>query len=201
VTPLSSKPALHTSSARPTDGASQSIPERDRQLLQHFLAAIAYRTQKALRGAPDTYGDYPPGHEVRTPVEILRHMTSLMGYVRGFFTGEEYPVLPEPLPTFDDEIARFHAMLEAVGALISADVAPTDITTEQLLQGPFSDVMTHVGQLAILRRLVESPVASENFIYADIRYDRLGADQASPARADAGWKPYLRKDTGNDSRA
>ena len=48
----------------PTD----SLPERDRQLLQHFLAAIAYRTQKALRGAPAQYPDFHPGQEVRTPV-------------------------------------------------------------------------------------------------------------------------------------
>ena len=130
-----------------------SFPDRDKQLLQHFLAAIAYRTQKALREAPVHYADFPPGHEVRTPVEILRHMTSLMGYVRTFFIGGTYPAMPEPLPTFADEIARFHEMLEEVGRYIAADQPPTDITTEQLLQGPFSDVMTHVGQLAILRRL------------------------------------------------
>ena len=84
------------------------FPDRDKQLLQHFLAAIAYRTQKALRDAPEHYADFPPGHEVRTPVEILRHMTSLMGYVRTFFEGGSYPMRPEPLPTFADEIARFH---------------------------------------------------------------------------------------------
>jgi hypothetical protein len=165
------------------------LPDRDQQLLQHFLAAIAYRTQKALRDAPAHYGDFPPGHEVRTPAEILRHMTSLMGYVRSFFTGEDYPFQPKPLPSFVDEIERFHAMLTEVAVLIAADRAPAEISTEQLLQGPFSDVMTHVGQLAILRRLAASPVASENFIYADIRSDRLGRDQPPPARPDADWKP------------
>ena len=172
----------------PTD----SLPERDRQLLQHFLAAIAYRTQKALRGAPAQYPDFHPGQEVRTPVEILRHMTSLMGYVRTFFVGGTYPVHPEPLQTFSDEIERFHSVLEEVGRFIMADTPPTGITTEQLLQGPFSDVMTHVGQLAILRRLAESPVASENFIYADIHGARLGKEQPLPRRPDADWRPYTR---------
>lgn len=169
-----------------------SLPERDKQLLLHFLAAIAYRTQKALRGAPEHYADFQPGNEVRTPVEILRHMTSLMGYVRTFFIGGTYPVHPEPLATFADEIARFHAMLEDVSRYIKADTPPTDLTTEQLLQGPFSDVMTHVGQLAILRRLAESPVASENFIYADIKSERLGKEQPLPKRPDENWKPYNR---------
>jgi hypothetical protein len=47
--------------------------------------------------------------------------------------------------------------------------------------------MTHVGQLAMLRRLADSPVAPENFIYADIRADRLDAEQPPPARPDTRW--------------
>ena len=168
------------------------LPERDKQLLLHYLAAIAYRTQKALRDAPEHYPSFPPGNEVRTPVEILRHMTSLMGYVRTFFVGGEYPTHPEPLPTFADEISRFHELLEDVGGYIKADTPPVDITTEQLLQGPFSDVMTHVGQLAILRRLAESPVAAENFIFADIKSERLGKEQSLPKKPDEGWRPYTK---------
>jgi hypothetical protein len=159
----------------------------ERVLLRHFLAAIAYRTQKALRDAPPNYPDFVPGQQIRTPVEILRHMTSLMGYVRTHFIGGNYPVKPDPLPTFRDEIDRFHTMLEDVADRLSRDEPLVGITHQQLLQGPFADVMTHVGQLAILRRLAGSPVAPENFIFAEIRGDRLGADQAMPARPDAHW--------------
>src|SRR2546423_6984159 len=160
--------------------------DRDRQLLRQFLAAIAYRTQKALREAPDHYATFSAGNRVRTPAELLRHMTALMGYVRTFFQGGAYPARPEPLPSFQDEIARFHGLLEAVGALLSSG-ASCSITAEQLLQGPFADTMTHVGQLALLRRLADSPIAPENFIYADIRADRLHADQPPPARPDQRW--------------
>jgi len=160
--------------------------DRDRELLRHFLAAIAYRTQKALRGAPEHYATYSAGNRVRTPAELIRHMTSLMGYVRTYFQGGSYPVKPDPLPTFEAEVERFHEMLEAVGALLATG-ATGSITTEQLLQGPFADTMTHVGQLAMLRRLADSPVAPENFIYADIRADRLDADQPPPARPDKVW--------------
>ena len=160
--------------------------DRDRELLRHFLAAIAYRTQKALRGAPEHYPAFSAGNRVRTPVELIRHMTSLMGYVRTFVVGGSSPVKPDPLPTFKEEVARFHEMLEAVGALLSGD-AKCSLTTEQLLQGPFADTMTHVGQLAMLRRLADAPVAPENFIYADIRAERLDADQPPPARPDPRW--------------
>lgn len=158
----------------------------ERALLQHFLGAIAYRTQKALRGAPPSYPDFSAGSQVRTPVEILRHMTSLMGYVATLFEGGTYPMKPEPLPSFEDEINRFHEMVGRVAALLDSG-EPLSITHQQLLQGPFADTMTHVGQLAMLRRLCGAPVAPENFMFADIRKDRLGAEQPMPARPDEHW--------------
>ena len=160
--------------------------DRDRELLRHFLAAIAYRTQKAVRGAPDHYANFSAGNRTRSPVELLRHMTALMGYVQTHFVGGSYPTKPDQLSTFQAEVARFHEMLGAVGEMLAGD-APCAISTEQLLQGPFADTMTHVGQLAMLRRLADSPVAPENFIYADIRADRLGPDQPPPARPDQRW--------------
>ncbi|MFL5383788.1 MAG: hypothetical protein ACJ8GN_14810 [Longimicrobiaceae bacterium] len=159
--------------------------DRDRELARHFLAAIAYRAQKALRDAPEHYPDFAAGHQVRTPAELLRHMTSLMGYVRTMFQGGTYPH-PDPLPTFRDEIERFHAMVQEVGDLLASG-APLIITIEQLLQGPFADAMTHVGQLALLRRLADAPVPPENFVYADVQATRLGPDQPLAAAPDAVW--------------
>jgi len=70
--------------------------DAERRLLRHYLAAIAYRTQKALRDAPAHYPDFAAGNRARTPAEILRHMTSLLGYTRTLFVGGAYPVKPEP---------------------------------------------------------------------------------------------------------
>ena len=93
----------------------------DRELLRHFLAAIAYRAQKSLRGAPPEYSEFSAGGRTRTPVETLRHMTSVLGYARTFFIGGSYPRRPEPLPTFAGEIERFHAMVAEVGAFLAAE--------------------------------------------------------------------------------
>ena len=83
-----------------------------RELLRHFLAALAYRTQKALRDAPDEFGDFRATEGIRTPSELVRHMTSVLGYAETFLIGGNYR--PEPLPTLNDEIVRFH---EVVGKL------------------------------------------------------------------------------------
>lgn len=71
--------------------------DTERALLKHFLAAIAYRTQKALRDAPAVYPAFSAGHDTRTPVEILRHMTSVLGYSRTMFLGGSYPFRPQPV--------------------------------------------------------------------------------------------------------
>jgi hypothetical protein len=157
-----------------------------RDLLRHFLAALAYRTQKALRDAPSEFGSFRAAEGVRTPVELVRHMTSVLGYARTFFVGGRYK--PDPLPSLQDEILRFHEMLQDVAKHLEVDTPfLQDMTTEQLIQGPFADAMTHAGQLAMLRRLAGVPVAPENFVFAEIDPDRLGADQADPISPDAIW--------------
>ena len=110
------------------------------QLLRHFLAALAYRTQKALRGAPPDFGEFRAAPGVRTPSELVRHMTSVLGYARTFYIGGTFEA--EALPNLHAEIARFHDMLESLGREIDT-AEPKDVTAGQLLQGPLSDAMTH----------------------------------------------------------
>lgn len=158
-----------------------------RALVAHFLAAIAYRTQKALRDAPASYPAFSAGAQVRTPVEILRHMTSVLGYARTFKLGGSYPFQPEALESFAAEQERFHAMLESVRDALGEDGSLGTLTPQQLMQGPFADVMTHVGQLALLRRLSGAPVAPENFIFAEVSSADLSTNQPAPARPDEHW--------------
>lgn len=162
---------------------------KSRRLLQHFLAALAYRTQKALRDAPASYAEFDAGAMIRTPHELVWHMTGVLGYARTMFHGGVYE--PPRLPAFDDEVARFHQTLGALWRDLADPSLTAQITDEQLLQGPLSDAMTHVGQLALLRRLLGSPVPSENFIFAAIRSDNVGPDQPPPAAPDQHWAPHL----------
>lgn len=160
--------------------------EDKRKLLNHFLAALAYRTQKALRDAPEDFGSFSAMQGVRTPAELVRHMTSVLGYSRTFFIGGHYR--PEPLDSLNEEIERFHEMLGLLAQhLRNGDPLLEGVTEERMLQGPFSDAMTHAGQLALLRRLAGAPVPPENFIVADIKPDRLGPNQATPTSPDKEW--------------
>jgi len=156
-----------------------------RALLRHFLAALAYRTQKALRGAPPSFAGFRAAPKVRTPHELVSHMDSVLGYARTFFIGGEYR--PQPLPDFAAEILRFHSKLEDLSRHLEEGTLLKGTTPERLLQGPFSDAMSHAGQLALLRRLAGSPVPPENFIVADVDSTNLGPDQPDPVSPDAVW--------------
>jgi hypothetical protein len=158
-----------------------------RAMLVHFLAALAYRTQKALRGAPSSFASFEAGNQVRTPKWLVQHMDSVLGYALTCFEGEPTSYRSDPLPTFEDEIERFHGKLEALARHLRGGTRLRTASEEQLLQGPFADAMTHAGQLAMLRRLAGSPIPPENFIVADISSENLGPDQPQPRSPDAVW--------------
>jgi hypothetical protein len=88
------------------------------------------------------------------------------------------------MPTFEEEVERFHQTLEELGHQIDSGKEPRDTTLERLLQGPVSDAMTHVGQIAMLRGLFGSPVPGEGFMLADIDPYNLSSKQRDPVSPD-----------------
>jgi hypothetical protein len=158
-----------------------------RRLLQHVLAALAYRTQKALRGAPPGFGEFRAGTNVRTPHELLWHMTGVIGYARTMLRGGDFA--PPRLATLEEEVARFHATLEDLRDDFADPSLAARISDEQFLQGPLADALTHAGQLAMLRRFAGDPVPSENFIFANVSAENVGPAQPEPAAPDAWWRP------------
>jgi hypothetical protein len=165
--------------------------DQKRQMLRHFLAALAYRTQKALVDAPSDFASFNAGNKTRSPHELICHMRSVLGYARIFFIGGSYP---RPVPEdWRDDIDAFHKMLSDLSERLGRGEELNGITEEQLLQGPFADAMTHAGQLAMLRRLHGSPVPPENFIAADINAENVSSSQPAPASPDAEWPERMDK--------
>lgn len=150
--------------------------DEERHLLRHFLAALAYRTQKALFEAPDDFGTFRAAPDVRTPSELLHHMSSVLEFAVLGLRGEPLASLPA-LSDLSLETERFHAILQELSQLLEAVPSLRRETAERLLQGPLSDAMTHAGQLALLRRLAGSPVPPENFYRASIEIENVGPNQ------------------------
>ena len=159
--------------------------DEQRKMLTHFLAALAYRTQKALRDAPPEFAEFRVAPMVRTPHELIRHMDGVLGSARSYFTGEAYSV--PYFPEFANAVAHFHETLADLAHHLETGTELREITLERVLQGPCCDAMSHAGQIAMLRRLAGSAVPPENFIFAAVSAENLGPEQPLPVRPDQEW--------------
>jgi hypothetical protein len=149
-------------------------------MLRHSLATIAYRGSKAMRGATEEFARFRATNSCRTPAELLAHLGDLMDWslsqAQGAPKWQESPVLP-----WDEGKARFFASLKSFDDYLASD-APVQFSAEKLLQGPIADSLTHVGQLAMLRRIAGIPIRGENLVAAEITEGRVGEDQPPPRR-------------------
>ena len=150
----------------------------DPALLRHLLATLAYRGARCCEGAPAGFQDFDSGGG-RTALVILAHVGDLLEWALSMAQGQSrwQPAAPAG---WEPEVARFHAGLEALDGFLASG-APLQADPQRLLQGPLADALTHLGQLAMMRRQAGAPCARENFYLADVQTGRVGRDQA-PAR-------------------
>lgn len=149
-----------------------------RALLRHTLATLAYRGGKAVRGAPEGFAGFGAGEGSRSAGQILAHVGDLMDWALHLADGRQVWRDATPLP-WTDECARFFAAVAAFDARL-ASPQPLVSSPQKLFQGPIADALTHVGQLALLRRLAGAAVRGENYYKAEIDAGRVGPAQAAP---------------------
>ena len=142
-----------------------------RCMLRHFLAALAYRGTNILRNMPAHIPEFRPSPSVRTPLEILNHLNGVLTYAHSFLV--PYDSTEPPLLDWRGEVKRFHEILAKLEQTLAGSTSVRQVDEEDLLQGPFSDAMLHLGQIGIFRRMAGSPVAGENYVFADIAAGRL----------------------------
>jgi len=152
----------------------------DREMLRHALATLAYRGGKAVRGAPDRFGDFKTEAAIRTPGQVLAHIGDLLDWSLALAGGQHvwHDSAPQSWP---EEVARFFQALARLDARLSSDT-PLGFTEKQLFQGPIADALTHVGQITMLRRMFGSPVRGESYLKAEIVVGRVGPEQSAPRR-------------------
>jgi len=155
-----------------------STADPKRELLRHTLATLAYRGAKPLRDAPATFADFAGAG--RTPAQILAHLGDLFDWALSMAAGAQQWHDSKPL-AWNQETERFFTALKKFDDYL-ASAEPLHAPVDKLFQGPVADALTHVGQLAMMRRLAGAPIQGENYFAATIETGRVGADQASPKR-------------------
>jgi hypothetical protein len=152
--------------------------DEKRELLRHSLAALAYRASRALEDAPEDFAGFTGAG--RKPAEILAHMGDLFDWALSMAEGNQRWHNSAQLP-WNEEQQRFFAALQAFDAYL-ASAEPVHAPMERLLQGPVADALTHVGQLAMLRRMAGAPARGENFYVAAIAAGQVGAEQPAAVK-------------------
>ena len=154
------------------------MADNKREMLRHTVATLAYRGGKVLRDAPAEFADYRAGETSRTPGEILAHLGDLLDWALVMAQGRQAWQDSETL-TWEQGTDRFFAALRAFDDYLRSN-DPLGVTEERLFQGPIADALTHVGQIAMLRRMAGGAIRSENYFKADIEIGRVGSEQAAP---------------------
>jgi len=151
-----------------------------RTLLRHTLATLAYRGGKAIRNAPPDFASYGGADCPRTPAKILAHIGDLMDWGLSMAEGRREWHDSTPLE-WEKECQRFFAAVKKFDDYLASD-QPLQAPIEKLFQGPVADAFTHVGQIAMLRRMAGTPIKGENYYVADIAVGRVGLEQSPPKR-------------------
>ncbi len=148
--------------------------------LRHTVATLAYRGGKAVRGAPEEFSKFQVASGTRTPGQTLAHIGDLLDWALSLADGKH--VWHDSAPqAWEQDVVRFFAALRKFDRRL-ASKKPLGFPAEKLFQGPIADALTHVGQIAMLRRLAGSPVRGENYFLARIAVGRVGAKQKAPVR-------------------
>jgi hypothetical protein len=140
-------------------------------LFRHTLATLAYRGGKAFRGVPASFSDFRPSVDGRTAGQILAHIGDLLDWAL-IMAKEKHVWRETPPQTWDQDVERFFTALRALDDFIASG-APLRAPLDKLFQGPVADALTHVGQIAMLRRLAEAPLKGENYFKAEIAVGKL----------------------------
>jgi hypothetical protein len=152
--------------------------DSERQLLRHTLATVAYRGAKAIRDAPPAFATFELSNYPRTPGKILAHINDLFDWALSLCCGQQAWHNSTP-QDWNAEVSRFFSAIKAFDDYL-ASPNPLHETPAKLFQGPIADALTHIGQIAMLRRLASHPVKGENFHQAQIAPGQIGPNQPAP---------------------
>lgn len=155
-----------------------SSSDAKRELLRHTVATLAYRGGKAVRNAPNGFAEFRAGETSRTPGQILAHICDVLDWSLSIARGKQEwrPSAPQ---SWDKDVARFFSALKSFDAYL-ASAEPMQAPAEKLFQGPVADALTHVGQIAMLRRMAGGPIKGENYFIADVVAGQVGPRQSAP---------------------
>ena len=138
------------------------------EYLRHTLSTIDYRFNKSVKYRNVGFGKFSLGNGSRTPTEIINHMYSVLSSTTIYIQEERVRKEEHNKLDLELEIERFNSEIKNLDKVLSEKELDMDYS-KRLLQGPLSDIITHIGQISMLSRLNNNPIEKEDFSSAPIK--------------------------------
>ncbi len=137
------------------------------EFLRHMLSTINYRFDKSIAESKEGFDAFNLGNGSRNPTEIMNHMYGVLHWARTSVEKKQFN--PEGIEKLSlmKEIERFKQELIKIDSALDVDELPLSVS-KKLIQGPLSDILTHIGQIAMMQRLHGKPVPPENYSVSSI---------------------------------
>jgi len=120
------------------------------EFLRHTLSTISYRFKKSVENTENDFGNFSVGKGSRTPNEIINHMCFILRATRVYLIKKRWEREALKRMNLNLEMERFNSELQNIDNVIGEKDLESNYT-KLLLQGPFLDILTHIGQISMLK--------------------------------------------------
>lgn len=147
-------------------------------LLARMMDGLGFRFYWATEGLRD--GDYAfrPAEDTMSIGELVTHVWSLVNWVSSSALKKSYGEPKGGPAAREAALGIIHDLREAMLAMSDRDLEKLRIRDKpfwHVVNGPFSDALTHTGQINSFRRLAGNPVAGANvFLGEPPKADKTG---------------------------
>ena len=138
------------------------------EYLRHTLSTINYRFQKSVKYRNADFGDFSLGKGSRSPKEIINHMYFVLRSTTLYIEEEKIQTVEPDKLNLELEIDRFSLEIQNLDKVLAENELDINYS-KRLLQGPLSDVLTHIGQMSMLSRINNNPIEWEDFSSSKIQ--------------------------------
>ena len=138
------------------------------EYLRHTLSTINYRFQKSVKYRNADFGDFSLGKGSRSPKEIINHMYFVLRSTILYIEEEKIQTVEPDKLNLELEIDRFSLEIQNLDKVLAENELDINYS-KRLLQGPLSDVLTHIGQISMLSRINNNPIEWEDFSSSKIQ--------------------------------
>lgn len=154
------------------------IPEPPKKMtassaLARLVDGLGFRYRWGTEGLTEQDMAYKPCDTSMTINELLRHIHSLINVSESFITGKPFDKIGiEPLPerrrkTLETILRMREALLELDDEYLGNRMsrvpwAEKEFPLWNLINGPLSDALTHIGQIVSWRRMNGNPIIGGN---------------------------------------